>query len=49
MVTDIYVAAYIKVDQDGNGAVSSGTSQAAVAMIFVHAFGWAIGESGHLQ
>lgn len=44
LITDIYIGAYIKMEQDTGSAVSSGASQAAVAMIFVHAFGWAIGE-----
>lgn len=48
-ITDIYVGAYIKIEQDSGGAVSSAASHAAVAMIFVHAFGWAIGKFGCLR
>ncbi|KAK4498601.1 hypothetical protein PRZ48_011260 [Zasmidium cellare] len=46
MITDIYVGVYIKTEQDTGGTVSSAASQAAVAMIFIHAFGWAIETAG---
>lgn len=43
MASDIYLAVYIKVQQD-NGA-SYGASQAGLAAIFIHAFGYAIGKT----
>lgn len=44
MASDIYLAAYIRVEQE-NGA-SYGASQAGLAAIFIHALGYAIGEYG---
>ncbi|CAI7615012.1 unnamed protein product [Penicillium pancosmium] len=41
MASDIYLAVYIKVQQD-HGA-SEGASQAGLAAIFIHAFGYSIG------
>ena len=43
MISDIYLAVYIKVQQDG--PVSYGASEAALASIFIHSFGYTIGES----
>ncbi|CAI7567053.1 unnamed protein product [Penicillium pancosmium] len=42
MVSDIYLGVYIKYEQAGKANGSS--SQAAIAMLFVHAFGYAIGK-----
>lgn len=42
MVSDIYIGVYIKYQQEGS--VSNTASQAAVGMLFVHAFGYSIGE-----
>lgn len=42
MVADIFLAAYIKVDQDGG--TSKGASEAALAFIFIQAFGYTTGE-----
>lgn len=44
MISDIYIGAFIKYQQDG--PVSESASQAAVAMLFVHACGYSIGGSG---
>ena len=41
MISDIYVGVFIKYKQEG--PVSSSSSQAAIAMIFVHGFGYAVG------
>ncbi|KAF7191274.1 putative quinate permease [Pseudocercospora fuligena] len=41
MVSDIYVGVFIKYKQ--SGPVSSSSSQAAIAMIFIHGFGYAVG------
>ena len=42
MVSDIYIGVYIKYQQAGS--VSNTASQTAVGMLFVHAFGYSIGE-----
>lgn len=42
MVSDIYIGVYIKYQQAGS--VSDSASQAAVAMLFLHAFGYSIGR-----
>ncbi|KAJ5111989.1 hypothetical protein N7532_000034 [Penicillium argentinense] len=41
LLSDVYLAAYIKVEQD-TGA-SEGASQAALAAIFIHALGYSVG------
>lgn len=46
-VSDIYIGAYIKCRQDG--PVSDTASQAAVGMLFVHAFGYSIGKYIHFR
>jgi MFS family permease len=43
MLSHIYIAVFIKYLQQGS--VSKSASQAAVAAIFLHAFGYAVGES----
>ena len=43
MISDIYLAVYIKVQQDD--PISYGASEAALASIFIHSFGYTIGES----
>ena len=45
MASDIYLAAYIKVQNENRA--SQGASEAALAAIFVHAFGYTIGKSNH--
>jgi MFS family permease len=42
MLTHIYLAVYIKISQERQ--VSNAASQGAVAALFIHAFGYAIGE-----
>lgn len=42
MVSDIYISVYIKYQQ--SGLVSNTASQTAVAMLFIHALGYSIGE-----
>ncbi|KAF2165373.1 hypothetical protein M409DRAFT_36910 [Zasmidium cellare ATCC 36951] len=41
MITDIYIGVFIKVQQ--SQSVSHGASEGAIAMIFIHAFGYAVG------
>ncbi|KIV77674.1 hypothetical protein PV11_09458 [Exophiala sideris] len=41
MVTDIYLGVYIKFKQEGDASAAS--SRAALALIFMHAFGYAVG------
>ncbi|KAG9250814.1 general substrate transporter [Emericellopsis atlantica] len=41
MLSDIYLGVYIKYKQQGD--VSDGASQAAIAAIFIHGFGYAVG------
>ncbi|KAI1613516.1 general substrate transporter [Exophiala viscosa] len=41
MVTDIYIGIYIKFKQEGDASAAS--SRAALALIFIHAFGYAVG------
>lgn len=41
MISDIYIGVFIKYKQEGN--VSGGASEAAIAAIFLHGFGYAIG------
>ncbi|KAI0484989.1 general substrate transporter [Xylariaceae sp. FL0804] len=41
MISDIYIGVYIKFKQEGN--VTDGASQAAIAAIFLHGFGYAVG------
>lgn len=43
MISDIYLAAYIKVENDGSPPEAAG--EAALASIFIHSFGYTIGES----
>lgn len=43
MISDLYLGAYIKVQQDDG--TSRAASKAALAAIFVHAFGFSIGKS----
>jgi MFS family permease len=43
MMSDIYIGVYVKYHQQG--AVSESASQAAIAAIFIHGFGYAVGES----
>jgi MFS family permease len=40
-LSHIYLAVYVKLSQQG--PVSSASSQAAIAMLFIHAFGYAVG------
>ncbi|KPI37838.1 Hexose transporter HXT15 [Cyphellophora attinorum] len=40
-ISDIYIGAFVKCQQDGS--VSTAASQGAIAMLFVHAFGYAVG------
>lgn len=42
MISDIYLGVYIKYKQQGD--VSNGASQAAIAAIFIHGFGYAVGR-----
>lgn len=42
MISDTYVGVYIRFKQLGD--VSESAGQAAIAMIFLHGFGYAIGE-----
>lgn len=42
-LTDVYMAIYIKIRQDSG--VSKGASEAALAMLFLHAWGCIVGES----
>jgi hypothetical protein len=42
MVSDIYIGVYIKYRQ--SGLVSTSASEAAVGAIFIHGFGFAVGE-----
>ncbi|KAH8174180.1 sugar transporter domain-containing protein [Sarocladium implicatum] len=41
VITNIYISAYTKAHQDG--PVSTGASQAALAAVFIHAFGFSVG------
>jgi hypothetical protein len=41
-ISDIYIGAFIKCQNDGS--VSAAASQGAIAMLFVHAFGYAVGR-----
>lgn len=43
LVTHIYLAVYVKLSQEG--PVSGASSQGAIAALFIHAFGYAVGES----
>lgn len=42
MISDIYLGVYIKYNQQGG--VSDGSSKAAIAAIFIHGFGYAVGK-----
>lgn len=42
MISDIYLGVYIKFKQDDNA--NEGSSRAAIALIFLHAFGYAVGK-----
>lgn len=42
MISDIYIGVFIKYQQEGN--VSTSASEAAIAMIFLHGFGFAVGK-----
>lgn len=41
-ISDIYLAVYIKAQQDNNASIAAGN--AALAAIFIHAFGYSVGE-----
>lgn len=43
MISDVYIGIYVKYKQ--NDVVSKAASEAAIAAIFIHAFGYAVGES----
>lgn len=43
MLSDIYLAAYIKVEQDNNASRAAG--EAALAALFIHALGYSVGKS----
>jgi dipeptide/tripeptide permease len=43
MVTHIYLAVYVRTSQ--KGPVSEAASNAAIAALFIHAFGYGVGES----
>lgn len=43
LISDVYLGAYIKSHQDGS--VAPGASTAAIAAIFIHGFGYAVGKS----
>ncbi|KAM0754003.1 putative transporter [Meredithblackwellia eburnea MCA 4105] len=38
-----YLAAYLKIEMDRKGRVSKGSSDMAIAAIYIHSFGWGIG------
>lgn len=42
MISDIYVGAFLKYKQAGS--VAPGASQGAIAAIFIHGFGYAVGK-----
>lgn len=42
MLSDIYLGVYLKYEQAGK--INGSSSQAAIAMLFVHAFGYAVGK-----
>jgi len=42
MISDIYIGAFLKV-QRTEGTTAPGASEGAIAAIFIHGFGWAIG------
>jgi hypothetical protein len=42
MISDIYIGTFIKYKQAGD--VSHGAAQGAIAAIFIHGFGYAVGE-----
>ena len=44
MLSDLYIGIYIKYKQEGDASAAS--SQAAIGLIFVHAFGYSVGKSG---
>lgn len=44
MTSDIYIGAFLKYKQAG--AVASGASEAAIAAIYIHGFGYAVGKCG---
>lgn len=43
LVTHVYLAAYVKLSQEG--LVSAAASQGAIAALFIHAFGYSVGKS----
>lgn len=45
MLSHIYIGVFIKYSQQGS--VSVGASQAAIALVFIHGFGYAVGEYIH--
>lgn len=47
MLSHIYIGVFIKYHQEGS--VSSSASEAATAALFIHAFGYAVGESLYLR
>lgn len=47
LISDVYIGVYLKFRQ-GGGSVASGSSEAAIAAIFIHGFGYAIGQSNYV-
>jgi MFS family permease len=47
MISDIYIGVFIKFKQKGD--VSAGAAQGAIGAIYIHGFGYAIGESCSLR
>jgi len=47
MISDIYIGVFIKFKQEGD--VSGGAAQGAIGAIYIHGFGYAIGESHSLR
>lgn len=43
MLSDLYIGIYIKYKQEGDASAAS--SQAAIGLVFVHVFGYAVGKS----
>lgn len=44
MISDIYIGVFLKHKQAGS--VAPGSSEGAIAAIFIHGFGYAVGEYG---
>lgn len=45
IITNIYVAAYTKIQKEHDGHGAPGPAQGAMAAVFVHAFGYSVGRS----